>query len=219
MFTKALLIGGALAIAGAANAGVLYSQSWDQSGNLYGSQNDVGNFGNFAATYDDFTLSTAANLTEVDVVGGFFNPPTAGAISQFTLTLYADNGGVPGSAIASGIFGGTGTYLGSQGGFPTYSYAFTFLPYGVGAGTYWVSAVPDLGFPPQWGSATSGQGNGNAYQCFFGACNTLSGTNLAFTVYGDATGGVPEPATWSLMLMGFGGLGAAMRSRRKAVAA
>jgi hypothetical protein len=30
---------------------------------------------------------------------------------------------------------------------------------------------------------------------------------------------VPEPATWAMMLVGFGGLGAAMRSRRKLVAA
>lgn len=30
--------------------------------------------------------------------------------------------------------------------------------------------------------------------------------------------GVPEPATWAMMLMGFGGLGAAMRSRRKRAA-
>jgi hypothetical protein len=30
---------------------------------------------------------------------------------------------------------------------------------------------------------------------------------------------VPEPATWAMMLVGFGGLGAAMRSRRKGVAA
>jgi len=29
------------------------------------------------------------------------------------------------------------------------------------------------------------------------------------------TGGVPEPASWALMLLGFGGVGAAMRSRRK----
>jgi hypothetical protein len=30
------------------------------------------------------------------------------------------------------------------------------------------------------------------------------------------TGGVPEPATWAVMLLGFGGVGAAMRSRRRA---
>ena len=29
------------------------------------------------------------------------------------------------------------------------------------------------------------------------------------------TGGVPEPATWAMMLMGFGGLGAALRSARR----
>jgi hypothetical protein len=29
---------------------------------------------------------------------------------------------------------------------------------------------------------------------------------------------VPEPAAWSLMLVGFGGLGAAVRRRRKAMA-
>jgi hypothetical protein len=27
-------------------------------------------------------------------------------------------------------------------------------------------------------------------------------------------GAVPEPATWAMMLVGFGGIGAAMRSRR-----
>jgi hypothetical protein len=30
---------------------------------------------------------------------------------------------------------------------------------------------------------------------------------------GRAPGGVPEPATWALMLMGFGGLGALLRRR------
>ena len=32
-------------------------------------------------------------------------------------------------------------------------------------------------------------------------------------------GGVPEPAAWSLMLLGLGGLGGALRARRKAVVA
>jgi hypothetical protein len=38
----------------------------------------------------------------------------------------------------------------------------------------------------------------------------MSGTALA--------GGVPEPAAWALMIVGFGGVGAVLRSRRKPVA-
>jgi hypothetical protein len=36
---------------------------------------------------------------------------------------------------------------------------------------------------------------------------------------GTFAAGVPEPAAWSLMIAGFGGLGVALRARRKAVAA
>lgn len=52
-------------------------------------------------------------------------------------------------------------------------------------------------------------------------------TSLSFTDSGEAwhgftvgisdiapTGGVPEPATWAMLIMGFGGIGAAMRRRR-----
>ena len=35
---------------------------------------------------------------------------------------------------------------------------------------------------------------------------------------GAATGGVPEPATWAFMLVGFGGLGAVLRRRRSVAA-
>lgn len=36
----------------------------------------------------------------------------------------------------------------------------------------------------------------------------------AYIVAGDQTGGVPEPGTWALMILGFGGAGAALRARR-----
>ena len=37
--------------------------------------------------------------------------------------------------------------------------------------------------------------------------------------FAPVTGGVPEPATWALMVMGFGGLGAVLRRKRVALAA
>ena len=42
-------------------------------------------------------------------------------------------------------------------------------------------------------------------------------TGFAVTATGpDRTGGVPEPAAWALMILGFGGAGAALRRRRTA---
>jgi hypothetical protein len=44
-------------------------------------------------------------------------------------------------------------------------------------------------------------------------------TNWDFAIdnvtFNQPLGGIPEPSTWAIMLMGFGGLGVAMRSRRK----
>ena len=39
--------------------------------------------------------------------------------------------------------------------------------------------------------------------------------SLTMQVSGPTAAGVPEPATWAIMLAGFGGLGVAMRSRRR----
>jgi hypothetical protein len=38
---------------------------------------------------------------------------------------------------------------------------------------------------------------------------------LEFAVNGQPVGSVPEPATWTMMLLGFGGIGMAMRGRRR----
>jgi hypothetical protein len=47
--------------------------------------------------------------------------------------------------------------------------------------------------------------------------NTSGPTGLRVQMTGtaDALGGVPEPATWAMMLLGFGGLGVALRMSRR----
>jgi hypothetical protein len=40
----------------------------------------------------------------------------------------------------------------------------------------------------------------------------------AYIVAGDVTGGIPEPGTWALMILGFGGAGASLRISRRRLA-
>ena len=215
-------VGALLAFGGAANAATLWSNPWDGGTTFIASQNETtGGNGNFATAYDSFTLSSSSNLTGVGWTGAYFNPASQGPIASWTVTFYADDSGVPGSLIAVGNFPGTGgeTFVTTaSNGYPVYSYSEFFSPYPVAAGTYWLSVVPEVGFPPQWGWATSASGNGEAYQTFFGSGSTINGggVNLAFDVYGTYDTAVPEPSTWAMMMLGFAGLGYAGFRRAKA---
>ena len=50
----------------------------------------------------------------------------------------------------------------------------------------------------------------------FGANNTVLTGNIG-AVLRESQTAVPEPATWSLMILGFGGVGALLRKRRTQV--
>jgi len=184
---------------------------WDGSGNLFASQNDTNGFGNFATVYQQFTLPTGTSLWDVEsfhFVGGYFNIGPPPLVSAFTLNLFLnDNGGAPGTQIATGFFTSFNEQLlGGQ----IYSYDLYFQSFDMAPGTYWASVVPDLGFPPQWGWATATGGTGTGgYQCFFGTCGA-TGTDFAFAVDGRA---IPEPGT--LIMLGTGILGLAGSLRRK----
>lgn len=137
----------------------LYTQPFDQTGVGYASQNDIGGgYGNFATTYDNF----------------YFGNNAAPA-------------GQPNNLIATWHIQGTGneTFMGSYGGFPTYSYD-VFLPGGFNAVSniqYWISLVPDLDYPPQWSWSTGTGGDGHAVQDFMADRLSLD-NDLAFTLLG-----------------------------------
>ena len=205
-----------LLVAAPAFAGevLVYTQNPNFQG-LYASQNDVGGFGNFATSYDNFTLGATTAINQVQWVGGYFNPQSLGPISQWTVSFYADNSGQPGGLLAAFVIAGNGgeTFLQNDVlGDPNYLYTGA-VNFSAAAGTqYWLSVVPDLTVPPQWGWGQSSQGDGISYQDYFGT-RSSNPTDLAFALFMQQTTTTPEPG--SLMLLGTGVAGIAGMLRRK----
>jgi hypothetical protein len=196
-----------------ANASILYSNAWNPQGQAYSSQNDVGGTnGNFATVHNFFTTGGATwNVQDIHFVGQYFNPTTQAAIGGFRVNIYADASNAPGTLlsstyVAAGSFSETSLNPGNA----VFQYDMNVTSTIV-SGDAWVSVVPDLHFPPQWGwsygvdmvAAHMG------YQTFFGTTTRLN-NSLAMDVGGEV---VPAPA--SLGLLSVGGLAAARRRRTK----
>jgi hypothetical protein len=97
----------------------------------------------------------------------------------------------------------------------------------IGPGTYFVGALwLDGGDPnvfPGQGATTTVAGltyvqNGYATGGSLADPTQTSGEAASYFGANLQVGNVPEPMTWALMLVGFGGMGAALRARRRAVA-
>jgi hypothetical protein len=194
---------------------VIYEQMPTLDGNVYASQNDVNGFGNFATVYDNFKTwaQIPYQLTDVHWVGGYFNPPQQGPIQGWTISFYADAGNQVGNLLWSQHFTTTVTedYLGMFNGTPLFSYHQDDIVDGLllqPNTEYWLSLVPDLGFPPQWGWGTGTGGDGLSYQTFNGDTEPLP-VDFAF----DISASIPEPGT--LLLLGSGLAGMAAMLRRK----
>ena len=199
--------------------------TFDQTGNAFSSQNDTNGMGNFATVYDNFTFNCnpCSPNGSLSWTGEYFNPSVQGTITGWTVTFWNDNAGQPGTMNFQFITATNAneTFLGTFGGFLTYTYSVAGLNTQnlINGNQYWISVVPDLGFPPQWGWSTASNAfgpcngcDGLAYQDFFGSRSAL-GNDLAFTLTIGNQTTTPEPGT--LFLLGSGVLGLAGAIRRK----
>jgi hypothetical protein len=98
----------------------------------------------------------------------------------------------------------------------------SFTPLALSAGTYWFGmsgSTSDIGWEIDFGSATgtpAWQLSADSLQFAFGPTAALS-----FRLYDGAPlgGAVPEPASWAMLIAGFGLTGATLRRRRQMAAA
>ena len=203
------------ALLAGAQAAVVYLQPFDLSGVALASQNDTHSLGNFATMYDNFVLGAAAAINNVEWTGEYFNPPFQGPITAWTVSFYADARGQPGTLLMQDKMAGTANeaFVGNFAGFPAYKYSFNLnMAFNAAAGTqYWLSVVPDLADPPQWGWSTGLGGDGVSVQDFFGNRYTLT-NDMAFTL-----NGVPEPNSIALAGFGFALCGAVTYFRRRRI--
>jgi hypothetical protein len=189
----------------ALSAGILYDQPWDHLGNAFDSQDDpTGGQGNFATSYDDFALPSGGTVAMVGWLGMYSDTTSPRNLAGFTIAVYADAGGQPGSMLQDWhISGDAGeTPAGSPQGVEFYQYS-AGISFVAAAGTeYWLSVVPDLGWPPSWGWATGTGGDEIMYIDLYGT--RYENTNdLAFTLESST---VPEPFTLPLIGAGLAAL-------------
>jgi len=218
-FAFAVLPVFALALATARAPGQLYEQPLVYGGTLYATQNDTGGgYGQLAQLWDNFQLGSSASIGSVTWYGGYWNG-APGPISQFSLSFWSDIGGLPGVPLATYTIAGNAneTWVGPY-SYQSYLYSANLSsPFQATAGTqYWLSLVPDIAYPPQWGWAQGTGGDGSAYQYFiYGGPYDFVDGDLAFALYGSEPSEVPEASSMAA-LVSFMGLGlAGLRRLRK----
>jgi hypothetical protein len=173
-----------------------------------------------------FTLGAGSNtIDDANWWGGCFPSTTCGSSPSFTISIYSDSSGSPGTQLDSFVVGAanqtaTGLLIGGPGGWDEYSYSASFPALTLTAGTqYWFVLTQTVSEPSgSWGVETTSSTASTVYS--MGLLEPLDTwhfqpQNLAF----ELTDSVPEPSTWAMMLVGFAGLGFLAYRKRSALMA
>ncbi len=220
----------ALSLAGAASAHTIYDNPY-----VLGNNGDCSwstTCASIAFRGDDFAAQEFTLTKAVVITGATFTELDLGTTpTDMNWGFIAADGlgGLPGTILAAGtdIVGST-TVLGTDNLFGT-TYNITKGSFNVGTvalgpGTYYVALQgisSDFNTFLGFGAAASGAAEtfdgGLTWQQNYELASWLGGPTDSVAV--GLFGAVPEPGTWALMLIGIGGLGAALRRQRKAAVA
>jgi hypothetical protein len=168
---------------------------------------------------DHFSLGSAATLGSTTFWGGYY-PGNTPLVDDFTLYVYANSAGKPGTVIMQESIATTRTDTGhtfASTGIEAYQYTATLAPISLDAGSYWLSIVNTAGSASDsWSWATYNESSTDAVTNHSPTTGpwiiALSG-DQAFQLSSPAA--VPEPSSLAMCgLAGIVGLGVA-RLRRK----
>jgi hypothetical protein len=178
-----------------------------------------GNFSNFADSQNflvRFTLAEDTSIGGLDIVTSASGARLGATVR---VKIRADQAGAPATAnlfsftdrIDTVDVLGTSRIAGT-----------TFAPLLLTAGSYWFGVSGEAGQSVGWASFNIDNNAVRTDQRSLSA-DRVVGANTSIHALGwrirtDATPPVPEPATWAMLVLGFGAVGGALRSRRRAAA-
>jgi PEP-CTERM motif len=225
----AVLLGATSLVAASASA-FATPETFSSAINLDGTPFTLNTFDTSLGTLTGVTLDFTANASlQIDVLNfAYVDAPFITAFTGTTATLTGAGGPIS-TVLTTQVNNGTlpnygadfSQFLAAENLLPTANVSNStslsiasanFAPFeSAGAGTIQYSFDNTLDF-------TSG-GSAGANSELFGGSGSVTGGTLAVT-YNYVAAAVPEPTTWAMFLVGFGGVGFMMRgSRRKRAAA
>jgi hypothetical protein len=165
---------------------------------------------------DDFTLSTSSLLSGATFNLGYDVRPGFAPAPEINYELYTDDSGRPGAIFQSGTAAARVTDLGlnndSTYRFNAWAFDFSAPVQALANVRYWIGVQQ----PADVALANTPGTNPGASAMIRLGTYVPRDPGLAFSLQGaalESPAAVPEPAIWTMMILGFGTAGASMRRR------